>query len=56
MAYLQDIFSRFRGGFASWGEDGKVLTNVVPHGGRKTCHPADIRRSDDPEPRFIPAA
>lgn len=24
--------------------DGKVLTIVVPHGGHKTCHPADIRR------------
>jgi predicted RNA binding protein YcfA (HicA-like mRNA interferase family) len=24
--------------------DGKVLTVVVPHGGRKTCHPADIRK------------
>ena len=26
------------------GADGKVLTIVVPHGGRKTCHPTDIRR------------
>ena len=24
--------------------DGRLLTIVVPHGGRKTCHPADIRR------------
>ena len=24
--------------------DGRVLTIVKPHGGRKTCHPADIRR------------
>lgn len=24
--------------------DGHVLTIVKPHGGRKTCHPADIRR------------
>ena len=24
--------------------DGRVLTLVKPHGGRKTCHPADIRR------------
>lgn len=24
--------------------DGKILTVVVPHGGQKTCHPADIRR------------
>ena len=23
--------------------DGRVLTIVKPHGGRKTCHPADIR-------------
>ncbi len=25
-------------------QDGKVLTVVRPHGGRKTCHPADIRK------------
>ena len=24
--------------------DGRILTIVKPHGGRKTCHPADIRR------------
>ncbi len=24
--------------------DGRLVTIVVPHGGRKTCHPADIRR------------
>lgn len=24
--------------------DGRVLTIVKPHGGRKRCHPADIRR------------
>ncbi len=24
--------------------DGRVLTVVKPHGGRKTCHPADIRK------------
>ena len=24
--------------------DGCLLTVVVPHGGRNTCHPADIRR------------
>ena len=24
--------------------DGRLLTVVVPHGGRNTCHPADIRR------------
>lgn len=24
--------------------DGHLLTIVKPHGGRKTCHPADIRR------------
>jgi predicted RNA binding protein YcfA (HicA-like mRNA interferase family) len=24
--------------------DGRLLTIVKPHGGRKTCHPADIRR------------
>ena len=24
--------------------DGRVLTIVVPHGRRKTCHPADIRK------------
>lgn len=24
--------------------DGRVLTIVKPHGGRKPCHPADIRR------------
>jgi predicted RNA binding protein YcfA (HicA-like mRNA interferase family) len=24
--------------------DGRVLTIVRPHGGRKTCHPTDIRR------------
>ena len=24
--------------------DGRVLTIVKPHGGRKTCHPSDIRR------------
>ena len=23
--------------------DGRVLTIVKPHGGRKTCHPSDIR-------------
>jgi predicted RNA binding protein YcfA (HicA-like mRNA interferase family) len=25
-------------------QDGKVLTVVRPHGRRKTCHPADIRK------------
>ena len=25
-------------------EDGRVLTIVEPHGGRKTCHPDDIRK------------
>lgn len=25
-------------------DDGRVLTIVRPHGGRKTCHPEDIRR------------
>ena len=24
--------------------DGRVLTIVKPHGGRKTCHPSDVRR------------
>ena len=24
--------------------DGRVLTIVKPHGGRNTCHPADIRK------------
>ncbi len=24
--------------------DGRVLTLVKPHGGRKTCHPSDIRK------------
>jgi len=24
--------------------DGRLLTIVKPHGGRKTCHPTDIRR------------
>lgn len=24
--------------------DGRVLTMVKPHGGRKNCHPSDIRR------------
>jgi len=24
--------------------DGKLLTVVKPHGGRKACHPADIRK------------
>ena len=24
--------------------DGRVITIVRPHGGRKTCHPADIRK------------
>ncbi|MCF6286234.1 MAG: type II toxin-antitoxin system HicA family toxin [Candidatus Hydrogenedentes bacterium] len=24
--------------------DGRVLTIVKPHGGRKTCHPSDIRK------------
>lgn len=24
--------------------DGCVLTIVKPHGGRKTCHPSDVRR------------
>ncbi|NLF68110.1 MAG: type II toxin-antitoxin system HicA family toxin [Candidatus Anammoximicrobium sp.] len=24
--------------------DGRLLTIVKPHGGRKTCHPADIRK------------
>ena len=24
--------------------EGRVLTIVKPHGGRKTCHPADIRK------------
>jgi predicted RNA binding protein YcfA (HicA-like mRNA interferase family) len=25
-------------------EDGKVLTVVRPHGRRKTCHPADVKK------------
>ena len=25
-------------------QDNRVLTVVRPHGGRKTCHPADVRR------------
>jgi predicted RNA binding protein YcfA (HicA-like mRNA interferase family) len=25
-------------------EDGRVLTIVIPHGRRKTCHPYDIRK------------
>jgi len=25
-------------------DDGRVLTIVKPHGGRKTCHPSDIKR------------
>ncbi len=24
--------------------DGRLLTIVRPHGGRKTCHPADVRK------------
>ena len=24
--------------------DGRVLTIVTPHGGRKTCHPEDVRK------------
>jgi predicted RNA binding protein YcfA (HicA-like mRNA interferase family) len=24
--------------------NGRVLTIVVPHGGRTTCHPADVRK------------
>ena len=24
--------------------DGRLITIVRPHGGRKTCHPADIRK------------
>ena len=24
--------------------DGRIITVVVPHGKRKTCHPADIRK------------
>lgn len=24
--------------------DGRVITIVRPHGGRKTCHPSDIRK------------
>jgi len=24
--------------------DGRVLTIVVPHGNRKACHPADVRK------------
>ena len=24
--------------------DGRLVTIIVPHGGRNTCHPADIRR------------
>ncbi|MBX9787471.1 MAG: type II toxin-antitoxin system HicA family toxin [Pirellulales bacterium] len=25
-------------------KDGRVLTIVVPHGSRKTCHPSDIQK------------
>jgi predicted RNA binding protein YcfA (HicA-like mRNA interferase family) len=25
-------------------DDGALITIVQPHGGRKTCHPADVRR------------
>jgi predicted RNA binding protein YcfA (HicA-like mRNA interferase family) len=24
--------------------DGRLITIVVPHGGKKTCHPKDIRK------------
>lgn len=35
--------------------DGRVLTIVMPHGGRKTCNPSDIRKlletlRDDDDP------
>ena len=30
--------------FAFHRKDGRVLTIVRPHGGRKTCHPADVKK------------
>jgi predicted RNA binding protein YcfA (HicA-like mRNA interferase family) len=34
-----------RGSHQTWHrQDGALLTMVRPHGGRKTCHPADIRK------------
>jgi predicted RNA binding protein YcfA (HicA-like mRNA interferase family) len=34
-----------RGSHQTWHHmDGRLLTIVRPHGGRKTCHPADIKR------------
>jgi len=38
------LFNR-RGSHCSYHRaDGRMLTIVRPHGGRKTCHPADIRK------------
>ena len=36
--------------------DGKVVTVVRPHGERKTCHPADIRRKPEQGKRSAPAS
>jgi len=34
-----------RGSHCSYhGVDGRLLTIVKPHGGRKACHPADIQK------------
>jgi predicted RNA binding protein YcfA (HicA-like mRNA interferase family) len=34
-----------RGSHQTWHrKDGRLLTILRPHGGRKTCHPADIRK------------
>lgn len=38
------LFNSRGGHHAFHREDGRVLTVVKPHGGRKTCHPEDVRK------------
>jgi predicted RNA binding protein YcfA (HicA-like mRNA interferase family) len=38
------LFNRRGSHFTFHRAGGRVLTMVRPHGGRKTCHPSDIRR------------
>ncbi len=45
LTYAGCVLFNQRGSHCSYHrEDGRLLTLVKPHGGRKTCHPSDIRR------------
>lgn len=45
LKYEDFVLFNKRGSHYTWHRaDGRLLTIVKPHGGRKTCRPSDIRR------------